>query len=86
MNREVFKERQTTNDLFAFLTTDPNAEVKAIHPKPMPVILTTRAEINAWLTAEGDVALTLQRPSPDGALMIVARGNRTGDRPGAALS
>jgi hypothetical protein len=24
------------NDLFAFLTTEPNAEVGAIHPKAMP--------------------------------------------------
>jgi putative SOS response-associated peptidase YedK len=47
----------------------------------MPVILTPQAEINAWLTAEGDAALTLQRPLPDGALMIVARGDRTGDPP-----
>ena len=47
----------------------------------MPVILTTQAEINAWLTAEGDAALTLQRPLLDGALMIVARGDRTGDPP-----
>jgi len=52
----------------------------------MPVILTTQAEINAWLTADGDAALTLQRPLPDGALMIVARGDRTGDPRGAALS
>ncbi len=36
------KEGETTNDLFAFLTTEPNAEVGAIHPKAMPVILTTR--------------------------------------------
>ena len=35
------KEGETTNDLFAFLTTEPNAEVGAIHPKAMPVILTT---------------------------------------------
>jgi putative SOS response-associated peptidase YedK len=27
-------------DLFAFLTTEPNAEVGAVHPKAMPVILT----------------------------------------------
>jgi putative SOS response-associated peptidase YedK len=32
------KEGPTTNDLFAFLTTEPNAEVAAIHPKAMPVI------------------------------------------------
>jgi putative SOS response-associated peptidase YedK len=80
------KEGETTNDLFAFLTTEPNAEVKAIHPKAMPVILITQPEINAWLTAERDAALTLQRPLPDGALMIVARGDRTGDPPGAAFS
>lgn len=32
------KEGETTNDLFGFLTTEPNAEVGAIHPKAMPVI------------------------------------------------
>ncbi|MGY3427493.1 putative SOS response-associated peptidase YedK [Bradyrhizobium sp. F1.13.4] len=32
------KEGETTNDLYAFLTTEPNAEVGAIHPKAMPVI------------------------------------------------
>ena len=40
------KEGETTNDLYAFLTTTPNAEVKAIHPKAMPVILTTQAEVD----------------------------------------
>jgi len=34
------KEGETTNDLYAFLTADANAEVGAIHPKAMPVILT----------------------------------------------
>lgn len=34
------KEGETTNDLlYAVLTTEPNAEVGAIHPKAMPVIL-----------------------------------------------
>src|SRR6266481_3451493 len=33
------KEGKTTNDLFAFLTTEPNKEVGVIHPKAMPVIL-----------------------------------------------
>jgi putative SOS response-associated peptidase YedK len=75
------KEGSTTNDLFAFLTTEPNAEVKAIHPKAMPVILTTQGEVETWLTVPTMDALALQRPLPDGALRIVARGDRTGDAP-----
>jgi putative SOS response-associated peptidase YedK len=45
------KEGETTNDIYGFLTTAPNVEVKAIHPKAMPVILTTPAEVEVWLTA-----------------------------------
>ena len=37
--------RDPTNDLFAFLTIEPNLEVGAIHPKAMPVIQTTPAEV-----------------------------------------
>jgi putative SOS response-associated peptidase YedK len=70
------KEGETTNDLFAFLTTDPNAEVGAIHPKAMPVILTSEEEREAWMTAPPQEALRLQRPLPDGALRIVARGEK----------
>jgi putative SOS response-associated peptidase YedK len=41
------KEGETTNDLFAFLTMEPNAVVAPIHPKAMPVILTRTDEIEA---------------------------------------
>jgi putative SOS response-associated peptidase YedK len=75
------KKGETTNDLYGFLTTAPNVEVKAIHPKAMPVILRTPAEVDAWLTAPTQEALALQRPLPDGSLKIVARGDRTGDGP-----
>jgi putative SOS response-associated peptidase YedK len=68
------KEGEATNDLYAFLTTEPNAEVGAIHPKAMPVMLTTPDEVETWMTASPDEALKLQRPLPDGALRIVSRG------------
>lgn len=65
------KDGETTDDLFAFLTCPPNAEVGAIHPKAMPVILTTPDEWHAWLNLPWDQARVLQRPLPDGALQIV---------------
>jgi len=70
------KEGETTNDLFGFLTTEPNAEVGAIHPKAMPVILTTPTEIETWLTAPAAYALKVQRPLPDSSLKIVATGQK----------
>ena len=55
----------------AFLTTEPNAEVKAVHPKAMPVILTKPEEWDTWLTEEWDEAKFLQRPLPNGTLKII---------------
>ncbi len=65
-----------TADLFAFLTCEPNGIVAPIHPKAMPVILTTVDEVEMWLSAPAEIALSLQRPLPEHALKIVARGAR----------
>jgi putative SOS response-associated peptidase YedK len=62
------------HELFGFLTTEANAIVAPIHPKAMPVILTTPGEIDQWLEADALDALALQRPLLDDALMIVATG------------
>ena len=80
------KEGETTNDLYAFLTINPNAEVSAIHPKAMPVILRTPEEMDIWMTTPAADALKLQRPLPDGTLRVVATGAKTDEPLVAATS
>ncbi len=67
------KDGPGDHELYAFLTTNPNALVKPIHEKAMPVILTRPEEVDTWLTSPWSEARGLQRPAPDDALVIVEK-------------
>jgi hypothetical protein len=51
--------REVTAELFGLLTTEPNAEVAAVHPKAMPAILNEAPEWETWLTAPWSEAKSL---------------------------
>jgi putative SOS response-associated peptidase YedK len=64
------------HQLFGFLTTEANAEVGAVHPKAMPVILTSTEAVEQWLTLPVKEALAHNTPalSPSVRRSSISRG------------
>ncbi len=62
------------HELFTILTTAANDVVKPVHQKAMPVVLTSEADLEAWLTAPPEDALKLQKPAPDHAVALLLDG------------
>lgn len=64
-------EDAAEHELFAFLTTEPNAVVASVHKKAMPLILTEPDEIETWLDAPLEKAEVMQRPLAEGRLFVL---------------
>jgi putative SOS response-associated peptidase YedK len=61
--------------LYGFLTTEPSGGGAPIHPKAMPVILTTQEECDVWMRATWESGQAATAPAQHDA-QIVASGER----------
>lgn len=60
------------HSVFSFLTTDASPDVAPIHSDATPVLLLDDEARETWLNAPWELAQSLQKPPPAGALKVVA--------------
>ncbi len=68
--------RAGIHELFAFATCKANDLVGPIHRKAMPVMLTTREEVDIWMNADWREATKLAKPFAVEKMMIVDRAKK----------
>ncbi len=68
------KDGPTTDDLFAFLTTESAGAVAEVHPKAMPLLLTDRQAWAAWLAEPWPEASRIAAEQHDPALVERVQG------------
>jgi putative SOS response-associated peptidase YedK len=78
------KDPDVETDVFAFMTTVPNALAETINHERMPVIFTEEYEFNTWLNGTPEEAHALVRSFPAERMRIVQSGKKQPDLLGAA--
>jgi putative SOS response-associated peptidase YedK len=82
---QVRKNGETVEqEVFAFLTTEPNELTASINHERMPVLLSDPAEFETWLSAPAEEALRLARSYAAEKMCIVQSGSEREDLLGAA--
>src|SRR5690606_16008575 len=71
--------------LFSFLTTAPNDVVRPVHAKAMPVILSTEAQYEEWLTAPANTVEAIQARVLDNSALEVLGDDEAADYAGGYI-
>jgi putative SOS response-associated peptidase YedK len=66
-------------DVFAFMTTEPNELTASINHERMPVLLSNPADFETWLSASSEEALKLARSYATEQMRIVQSGSERKD-------
>lgn len=66
-------------DVFAFMTTEPNELTASINHERMPVLLSTTENFDVWLSGSTKEAFQLAKSFPANAMKIVQLGSDRSD-------